>query len=148
MSDGPVGAEREATEILHRFYAAETAYLQSEPKDFSAMAAVLHPDCVMHQPSSLPYGGSWQGHDGFRRWMAAFGAVWSTLVVADPTLLVSGADVIFVRSTVRATARASGAELSWPLLQMVMVRDGLIREMRPFYWDTAAIVEALGTSAR
>ncbi|MGV9797870.1 nuclear transport factor 2 family protein [Mycobacterium sp. NPDC003449] len=144
MSKEQRQAEPEVIEVLHRFYAAETTYLESEPKDFSIIAAVLHPDCVMHQPDSLPYGGRWQGHDGFERWMTAFGAAWSTLVVTDPTFYVSGTDVVFVRSTVHATARANGAALSWPLLQMITVKDGLILEMQPFYWDTAAIIEPLG----
>jgi ketosteroid isomerase-like protein len=132
-----------AIAVLQRFYEAETAYLESDPRDFAVIAATLHPDCAMHQPDSLPYAGQWHGHEGFERWMAAFSEVWSSLTVTDPSFFPSGSDVVFVRSTVQATARASGAQLSWPLLQMITVRDGLILEIQPFYWDTAAIVAAL-----
>lgn len=97
----------------------------------------------MRQPDSLPYGGVWEGHSGFEQWMLAFGAVWKSLTVTDPVFFPSGSDVIFVRSTVHATARANGSALTWPLLQMISVKDGLIREIQPFYWDTAAITKAL-----
>lgn len=133
-----------AIEVLHRFYEAETAYLESDPKDFTVVAATLHPDCVMHQPDSLPYAGQWRGHEGFEQWMAAFSEVWSSLTVTAPQFFPSGSDTVFVRSTVRATARVNGAELSWPLLQMITVKDGLILEIQPFYWDTALVVRSLG----
>src|SRR5688500_13477140 len=66
-----------AIAVLQRFYAAETAYLESEPRDFAIIAATLHPDCTMHQPDSLPYAGQRRGHEGFERWMVAFSEVWS-----------------------------------------------------------------------
>ncbi|MDV3127024.1 nuclear transport factor 2 family protein [Mycobacterium sp. 21AC1] len=132
-----------AIAVLQRFYEAETAYLESEPKDFSVIAVTLHPDCVMHQPDALPYAGQWRGHQGFEQWMAAFSEVWSSLTVTAPQFFPSGSDVVFVRSTVEATARANGAKLTWPLLQMITVKDGLILEIQPFHWDTAAIAAAL-----
>ncbi|OKH79606.1 hypothetical protein EB73_35560 [Mycobacterium sp. SWH-M3] len=132
-----------AIAVLHRFYEAETEYLEAEPKDFAVIASTLHPDCIMHQPNSLPYAGQWHGHEGFERWMAAFSEAWSSLTVTDPQFFPSGSDVVFVRSTVHATARANGTKLTWPLLQMISVRDGLILEIQPFYWDTAAVASAL-----
>ena len=56
-----------AIAVLHRFYEAETEYLEAEPKDFAVIASTLHPDCIMHQPNSLPYAGQWHGHEGFER---------------------------------------------------------------------------------
>ena len=129
--------------VLRSFYEAETDYLRSESRDFAVLASTLHPDCVMYQPDSLPYGGRWYGHDGYEQWMEAFGEAWSTLTVNHPEFFPSGPDRIFVRSTVMATARASRIELSWPLLQMITVKDELLLEIQPFYWDTAPIVNAL-----
>ncbi len=128
---------------LQRFYDAETAYILSPSKDFSVIAAVLHPNCLILQPDSLPYGGRWEGHAGFEAWMQAFDQVWSSLEVTEPRFFVSEPRVVFVRSTVRAVTRAGGEKLSWPLLQMITVEDGLIREIQPFYWDTAPVVAGL-----
>jgi quinol monooxygenase YgiN/ketosteroid isomerase-like protein len=127
-------------EVLQRFYAAEEAYL--EDGDFGPVAEVLAPDVVMHQAESLPYGGVWRGHDGFRRWMEAFAAQWESLAVTEPRFLSSG-DVVLVLSRVIATGRATGTRVTWPLAQVITVRDGRIAEIRPFYWDTVAVARAL-----
>ena len=131
---------------LQRFYDAESAYLEGQAKDFAPVAATLHPDCVISQPDSLPYAGQWRGHGGFHRWMDAFRDVFASLRVTDPVFYPSDAGIVFVRSTVNAIARTSGAELSWPLVQMVTIDDGLVREIQPFYWDTAKLLDELRSS--
>ena len=132
-------------DILRRFYAAESVYLSAGGRgDFSPMADTLAKDCVMLQPDSLPYRGCWRGHDGYRRWMDAFAEAWSSLDVREPHMNPCGEDLVFVRSTVHATARGSGHELTWPLLQMIQLRRGLIARIEPFYWDTHPLVAALG----
>ena len=135
-----------ALDTLMRFYAAETAYLAPGGGDFAVIAQTLDPDCVLHQPASLPYGGEWRGPAGFEAWMKAFGAQWSSLEVRDPRFYPSG-DLVVSHSHVHAVARASGRTIDWPLLQLFRVRDGRILELRPFHWDTAAMLPALGLAA-
>ena len=139
MSGDPLDA-------LRRFYAAETAYLAPGGGDFAPIAATLDPECVLHQPTSLPYGGEWRGPAGFEAWMEAFGRQWAALEVSRPEFYPSG-DVVVVRSHVHAKARATGQAIDWPLLQLFRIRDGKILELRPFHWDTAAMLPALGLSS-
>ena len=47
-----------------------------------------------------------------------------------------------VLTQVRARARATGRELTFPILQTVTIENCRIAEVRPFYWDTAAIAAA------
>lgn len=134
-----------AKAVLDRFYKAEDAYMSSGGKDFGAVAETLHPDCVIYQPASLPYGGEWRGHEGFERWLKAFGAQWSALSVQNSQIFNVGDDgTLFSLSHVYATARPTGEPADWPLLQYFRVQDGLIVELRPFHWDTAAMLPALG----
>ena len=136
-----------AQAALERFYAAEEAYLAAETPDFASIAATLHPDCLIRQPAALPYGGEWRGHAGFEAWMRSFRTTWSALSVHDPRVfLTEDETVIFSRSHVHATARATGQRTDWPLLQQIEVRDGLILTLQPFHWDTAAILSALAGS--
>ena len=80
MADSnPVQDEPPAITVIQRFYEAETAYLTPGGGDFEALAATLDPECVLHQPASLPYGGEWRGPAGFAHWLQAFGAQWSSL---------------------------------------------------------------------
>jgi ketosteroid isomerase-like protein len=49
---------------------------------------------------------------------------------------------LVVLTDVHARARATGRELDFPIVQTITVEDGRITEVRPFYWDTAAIADA------
>lgn len=106
----------DSMDVLRRFYEAEEVYLSPEGGDFSVIAETLDPECAMIQPDSLPYAGEWRGHEGFERWMIAFGEQWASLSVQEPQFFPAGEEVVFVRSTVVAQAKATGVELTWPLL--------------------------------
>lgn len=131
-----------ALATLARFYEAERLYLASGDGDFSGIAATLDPECVIYQPSSLPYGGEWRGHSGFEAWMQAFSQQWASLEVKDAKFYPHG-EVILSKSHVYAVAKATGLHLDWPLLQFFRVREHKILELRPFYWDTAALLAGL-----
>ena len=135
-------SQESLTATLSKFYEAESVYLASGDGDFSGIAATLDPECVIYQPASLPYGGEWRGHSGFEAWMQAFSQQWSSLEVKD-TELYSQGDVIVSRSHAYAVAKATGLHLDWPLLQFFRVREQKILELRPFYWDTAALLTGL-----
>lgn len=134
--------QQPALATLTRFYEAETAYLASGTRDFSGIAATLDPECVIYQPASLPYGGTWRGHAGFEAWMQAFAEIWSSLEVKSPEIFPIG-DVLVSRSHVYAKVRRNQREADWPLLQFFRVREARILELRPFYWDTATLLEAI-----
>jgi len=149
MTETTVDLPRSADELqanrlntLHAFYEAEDRYIKSGGNDFSEIAATLDKECVIYQPASLPYGGRWQGHQGFEAWMKAFSEQWSSLIVLDSQIFVVD-DRLFSRSTVSATARRTQENVEWPLLQMFRFRDSKILELEPFYWDTAALLPVL-----
>ncbi|MEM5387696.1 nuclear transport factor 2 family protein [Paraburkholderia phymatum] len=124
------------------FYEAETKYLAGNGDDFTPIARTLDPECVIRQPSSLPYGGVWRGHAGFEAWMKSFGEQWSRLEVVDPVFYTIDEN-IFSRSHVHAVAKHSGVAIDWPLLQHFVIRNRKILELTPFYWDTSLVVRAL-----
>ncbi len=134
--------QQAALATLDRFYEAESAYMAAGGGDFAGIAATLDPECVIYQPKSLPYGGEWRGHSGFEAWMQAFARQWSSLEVKDAELYLDG-DVIVSSSHVYAIAKPTGLRLDWPLLQLFKMREEKILELRPFYWDTAALLEGL-----
>ncbi|GGQ01219.1 ketosteroid isomerase-like protein [Actinomadura coerulea] len=134
-----------ALEALERFYAAEADYLAAGGPgkgDFSVMAAHLTPDVVMHQAPSLPYGGTWRGHDGMERFMAVMSELWSDLTFREQHYAVDG-ETVMVRNDCVFRARATGREVDTSVLQWITVRDGLVSEFRPFYLDTATVLAAL-----
>ncbi|MGW5729209.1 nuclear transport factor 2 family protein [Nocardia beijingensis] len=126
---------------LRAFYTSEAAYL-ADAAGFEELARHLAPDVVMRQASSLPYGGDWQGHDGFRGFIAAMRDSWDGLWFDEQQFLGDEARVV-VYSRGRLRARRTGRILQTSLLQWISFRDGLITEFRPYYQDTSAVLAVL-----
>ena len=132
----------DAAAAVRRFYAADAAYMAAGSREFGPVADTLTEDVLLCEPASLPYGGEYRGHAAFERWLRAFSGTWSSLEVRDAETFAAG-DVVFSRSHVHAVSRATGRPADWPLLQYFRIEDGRIAELRPFHWDTAAILPAL-----
>ncbi|MCE0764919.1 nuclear transport factor 2 family protein [Pseudonocardia kujensis] len=136
-----------AQAALNRFYEAEMAYLAAGGPaggaSFDGMAATLHPDVVMHQAAGLPYGGEWTGHEGVERFFTAMSETWSSLEVTDTEFLTTD-DTVAIVLRLRARSRATGREVDMPMVHVVRIQDDLIRDFRPFYWDTAEVAAACG----
>jgi ketosteroid isomerase-like protein len=127
-------------------YAAERDYLAAGgpgTASFATLAPYFAPDVVLHQAVGLPYGGTWRGHDGMERFFIAMSRTWAEFEMVEQEFL-STTDTAVVRTQVHARARATGKELDFPILQTIRVVDDRIVDVRPFYWDTAAISAACG----
>jgi uncharacterized protein len=137
-------AETESARILRGMYAAEQEYLAAGGPgvaEFSTLAPFFAIDVVLYQADSLPYGGIWKGHNGMERFFLAMSRTWSEFEMVEQRFLATG-DTSVVLTYVRACARATGRRLDFPILQTIGIADGRIAEVRPFYWDTAAIAAA------
>ncbi|MEU4967262.1 nuclear transport factor 2 family protein [Streptomyces smyrnaeus] len=135
--------------VLTGMYAAEVEYLAAGgpgTASFAPLAPFFAPDVVLHQAAGLPYGGTWHGHAGMERFFLEMSRVWESFDITDQEFLATGATMV-VLSRIHARARATGREVVFPILQTINVRDGRIAEVRPFYWDTAAIAAACTPSA-
>ena len=133
-----------AVDVLMRMYAAESEYLGAGgpgKASFDTLAPFFSPDVVLHQADALPYGGTWRGHAGMERFMLAMSHAWAEFEMVEQRFLATEGTAV-VLTEVHARARATGKELDFPILQTVAVEDGRITEIRPFYWDAAAIREA------
>ncbi|MBF6045239.1 nuclear transport factor 2 family protein [Streptomyces sp. NRRL B-1677] len=130
--------------VLTGMYAAEAEYLAAGgpgEAPFDLLAPFFAHDVVLHQADALPYGGTWRGHSGMERFFLAMSRTWASFDMAEQKFLHTGETAV-VLTDVRARARATGLELAFPILQNITVKDGRIAEVRPFYWDTAAIADA------
>jgi ketosteroid isomerase-like protein len=138
-------ADSPAVQSLTRFYEAEARYSQSgDAADRKALLATLHPDIVLYQPESLPYGGEWRGREGFGQWLDLFVKAWADVTPTDPKLYACGDDVLVSTVTMRARASATGRAIAMPICQVIRFRDDLPIEWRNFAWDTARMLDALG----
>ena len=130
---------------VERFYKAEAEYMQSaqhgERADFSRMRETLSPDVTLHQSPDLPFGGDFQGHEGYERWAVSMSKIFNQLEVTEQEFFENG-DTVVVVCRFRTRSRRTGETQDYPMVQVVRVKDGRIVEFRPFYWNVPAYVAA------
>jgi ketosteroid isomerase-like protein len=142
MSDQTSDNGTEAMAILTRMFAAEMQFMESDQEDFSGIAAIFHPNIVVHEPASLPYAGDWRGHESLGRLFKGMSDAWSSMSVENMRATLDG-DTLFMCCTLIATARNSGKEIRQPFAEVLRIESGLVVEGTPYYYDTAAIGAAL-----
>jgi ketosteroid isomerase-like protein len=134
-----------AMAILTRMFTAEMQFMESAHNDLSGIAAIFHPDIVVHEPASLPYAGDWRGHESLGLLFKSMHEVWSFINVEDMRATIDG-ETLFMFCTLVTTARKSGKEIRQPFAEVLKIKDGLVVEGTPFYYDTATICAALDDS--
>jgi ketosteroid isomerase-like protein len=138
------GTTNDDAVILRGMYAAERDYLAAGGPgvaSFDLLAPFFASDVVLYQAEGLPYGGTWRGHAGMEQFFLAMTQTWEVFDMVDQEFLSTRATAV-VLTHVHARGRATGRELDFPILQTIRIVDGRITEVRPFYWDTAAIAAA------
>jgi uncharacterized protein len=135
--------------ILDAFYTAERVYMSAPPekRDFSPIAATLSPDCRLEQTSALPYAGVYLGAEGLQDWARRMADYFDVVDVQSPEIFErEDSNRIVVLSNLHLRVRRTAQELDFPFCQAFTVDllRGVIAEMRPFYWDVAALNQALG----
>ena len=133
-------------DLLRAMYGAERDYLAAGGPgiaDFARLAPYFADDVVLYQADALPYGGVWRGHRGLERFFIAMSQTWDAFDMVEQEFLCTEPTAV-VFTLVRARSRATGRSLEFPIMQKIRVRAGRIAEVRPFYWDTAAVAAACG----
>lgn len=134
--------------VLDAFYAAERVYMSAPPdsRDFAGIAATVAPNFRLEQSSALPYAGVYIGPEGMQDWARRMAGYFEVVDVQNAEIFErQGSDRVVVVSNLHLKVRSSGQELDYPFCQVVTVdlERGLMTEMRPFYWDVAAVNKAL-----
>lgn len=132
-----------AMEILTRMFKAEMEFMESETADFTGVKTIFHPDVVIHEPASLPYAGDWHGYDMLGQLFNRMHETWDPMTVENMRATIDG-DTLFMSCTLVATARHSGQKIRQPFAQILTIKDGLVIEGFPYYFDTVEINVALG----
>jgi uncharacterized protein len=122
-------------EVVERFYRAMGA------RDVETLIALLDPAFVVTQDDRLPWGGRFEGHEGFGDFaMRLLGAIDSAVTV-EAIFEADGHVVQFGRT--RGKVRGSGVAFDIPEVHRWRIIDGRAVEAH-FMIDTPAMLEALG----
>jgi hypothetical protein len=135
--------------ILETFYAAERIYMSAptSSRDFTPIASTVSSNFRLEQTPALPYAGTYIGPQGLQDWAKRMADYFDIVDVQSPEIFErEGSDKVVVLATVLFRVRATGEELVFPFAQAVTVdlEEGVMTELRPFYWDVAGLNKALG----
>jgi len=115
-----------------------TAFLQG---DMAAMFVGFAPDVVLYEAEGLPYAGVYQGIAGVQELLVKFSAFWDEAHITPERFLGEG-DHVLIQLHFEGRVRSTGKQLSMGVIEHWLLRDGKVVELRPYYWDTAAIQAA------
>jgi ketosteroid isomerase-like protein len=104
--------------------------------DFDAVGAMLDPDFVLEEAAGLPYAGTYRGVDGWRALSKAIVATWGGFRARILEVPGEGADTLVVRLAISGRSRKTGTPFESTVLELWRFRDGRLREIVPYYWDT------------
>jgi ketosteroid isomerase-like protein len=110
--------------------------------DIDAVLETIAPSAETRLPESLPWGGTYEGPDGFRDFLAKLDD--SFEVFSSTPQKVLGADDNHVVVVAKTKARTkAGASIEGQTIWIYQLRDGKIADAESF-GDTAQVLEALG----
>jgi len=106
--------------------------------DLAAAATWLHPDIVVHEASSLPYGGTHHGMEGFLGMLTTLAESY-TVVVHDHQLC-NFQDAVILHQDMTFTSKSTGRSVSLPGIEIWRFTEDRISDIDAYYQDTAALV--------
>jgi ketosteroid isomerase-like protein len=121
---------------LNRFFAAFRA------GDEATQATLLHPEFSITEADSLPYGGTYRGLSGWRSLINRIHAAWTDVVISPQFVIGSDDDERFAAlHRFQGRAVTSGATFDTSIFELWRLCDGLIVDIRPYYWDTKLLAD-------
>jgi ketosteroid isomerase-like protein len=107
----------------------------------AGMRELLHPDCELVVPESLPYGGTFRGVDAVVEWFTRELWSWFDAFASTPEGFIDGGDRIVVPVRVQARAK-NGRPVDVRNVWIYEFSDGELIRGR-VYADTAIVRDAL-----
>ena len=114
-------------------------------RDVAALFELYSPDCVITQDERLPWGGRFEGHDGFVEFGTTLTDTIDSAVTIDAIFEAEG--TVFEFGRTRGTVRATGKAFDIPEVHQWKVHEGRVVEAH-FAIDTPAMLKALGSTGK
>jgi ketosteroid isomerase-like protein len=109
--------------------------------EFDPQIVVHQAEIVVHQAESLPFGEISQGHDGFTESMTKLAATWESTHFRAEAFLGDD-NKVFMLNRFEGRSK-NGKTVNMPMVEIFTFRDGKVITLEIYYWDTAAVLNAL-----
>jgi hypothetical protein len=110
-------------------------------KDMGQLPELISPSIVIDQDPALPWGGHFEGHDGFGQFALLLTGTIDSAVTT--TAMFEAGGEVFQMGRTRGTVIASGASFDVPEVHRWRIEDGKAVKA-DFAIDTKAMLAALG----
>jgi hypothetical protein len=131
--------------------AARRLFEAVEHRNSQAVAAIYHPNIVIHEAPGLPYGGEYRGHEGALRHGQGFRAAWDRFQPANARGLeprfTAQDEYVAVQWRHKAENRETGERIDLPAAGIYRFVDAMVVDSRMFHFDIAALLEFLNDNA-
>ena len=129
----------------------DTFYDAAARRDGDALVALVetsfHEDAAVEWPASLPYGGRVTGVPVLRKVFAGLATPGATLGPDDLSVLAVIEDGDQVAVQISFDWLANGSSITSGALELWTFAEGLVTEIRAYYWDTAACLALLQSAS-
>ena len=124
----------------------ESLFAAASAQDVEGLTALMHPDIVVIQPASLPWGGTYRGRNAF------VGDLFAQMTAdfeigMDEVRVIDGGEVVAAQMTCAFTSRKTGQALRIPYVEVYEFADDLIRTITVYPSDTKLLVDFLQAHA-
>jgi ketosteroid isomerase-like protein len=122
--------------VAARFYQA------LEDEETPAILELCAADVTIQYPAagSLPYGGTWHGHDGVATFLDVHDQA-EEILAFDVNQLIAEGDAVVAIGTFRGRAKPDGGEWATSFVHYLTITDGHLDRWEAFF-DTAAALRA------
>jgi ketosteroid isomerase-like protein len=116
------------------------AYDAFARQDVEGVMAAFHQDIEWDTPDSIPFGGSYHGHDGVGSFFTQLPEYFEELRVEPQEFIDAGETIVVL---IRLSGKGAGGSIDSKSLHLWRMRDGKAATFRE-YPDTARVLQALG----
>ena len=121
---------------------ARLAYERFNSGDVDGFTELCAPDFEFHDLPDLPGSGSFNGHEGFRRWWSQLADAFDDLRF-EPRGFVDCDDRVFAENKATGLGKGSGAKVEMSFFNVWTLSDGKVTALDTF-GDRAAARSAAG----
>jgi ketosteroid isomerase-like protein len=108
------------------------------------MEPLLAPGFYLIEAESLPYGGEYEGFQGFKSLLRKVAAFWNRTLVGEVERMIADGDWVIAVLRLRGRDPKTGERVSMSVCEVWECRDGKAVALWPYYWDTKRISDMAG----
>jgi ketosteroid isomerase-like protein len=111
--------------------------------DWAGVEKCVSKKLIVYEADGLPYRGQYRGIEELKALFGQVVSYWSDLKFEVKGITGGDGYVVGVLEF-GGTSKSTGRKISMPIAEVSEFEDGVIASIKPVYWDTKTIADAIG----